>query len=246
MKTSIKKQVIDFAERYPNQESCGLFYINFNTFSFYPCKNISQNPKETFEISTDDFLKVENIGTICGIFHSHINEDSEFSKNDKNCAEEADLPIFCYSLLDKKIKEFRPNSYKSNLYQREFIWGANDCYSIIRDYYWNNFQYLMDDFDRDDDFEQNNSSIILDNFQNQKFYIPENQIDIKEHDILLYKSVRFAYPHHFEIYIGNSKVLQHLKNRLSGKDMISEGFFKKRYKILRFQDFNLKRDTSLV
>lgn len=246
MKLSIKQQAIKFAEENSSQEVCGLFYTNFKTFYFYPCKNISKNIKDSFEISTDDFIKIENLGTIYGIFHSHINENSDFSENDKNCAEESILPIFCYSLQDKKIQEFRPEGYKAQILQKEFICGVSDCFSLVRDYYWNNFNYLIDDFDREEDFEKLNSPLILENYAKQGFFIPENQIDIKEHDILLFKSIRSVYPHHFEIFVGDSRVIQHLKNRLSGKNIISEDFFGGKYKILRFKDFNLKRNISFV
>lgn len=243
MEINFKNSLIKICEE-SNIEVCGFLYINFNTMNFYNCKNISINPQNTFEISQDDYLKVENMGTIVGIFHSHVDEDSDFSESDKHLAEEMNLPIFCYSKLDKKIQEYRPNDYRTNLYQREFVRGIYDCYSLVRDYYWNNFQYLLDDFDRSNNFENENSPIILENFEKQGFYIPENQIDIKEHDILLYKSIKCAYPHHFEIFIGNSRTLQHLKNRLSGKDIISEGLFKKLYKVVRFKDFSVKRNIS--
>lgn len=246
MKTSVKQQAIKFAEENPAQEVCGLFYTNFKTFYFYPCENKSKNPENTFEISTDDFLKAENLGTIYGIFHSHPNENSDFSQNDLDCAEEAGLPIFCYSLQDKKIQEFRPRDYKAQILQKEFICGVSDCFSLVRDYYWNNFNYLIDDFDREEEFEKSNSPLILENYEKQGFFFPENQIDIKEHDVLLYKSIRSVYPHHFEIFVGNSKTIQHLKNRLSGKSMISEEFFGGRYKILRFKDSSLKRNISFA
>lgn len=246
MKNSIKQEAIKYAEMNPAQEICGLFYSNFKSFFFHPCKNISQNPENSFEISSDDFIKVENMGSIYGIFHSHINENSDFSENDKNCAEESVLPIFCYSLQDKKMQEYRPKDYKAQILQKEFICGINDCFSLVRDYYWNNFNYLVDDFDREENFEKTNSPLILENYSSQGFYIPDNQIDIKEHDVLLYKSIRSIYPHHFEIFIGDSRVIQHLKNRLSGKNIISEDFFGGKYKILRFKDFNSKRNTSFV
>lgn len=244
MNTSIKKQTIELTQQSPNQEICGLFYTNFDTVNFYQCKNISINPHNTFEISNEDFIKVENMGDIKGIFHSHVNEDSEFSENDINLSNEIDLPIFCYSDLDKKYREYRPKDYKISLYPRQFIWGQNDCYSLIRDYYWNNFNILLDDFDRDEFFDKENPSVIIDNFQNQGFYEPENTIDIQEHDLIVYKSIKHAYPDHLEVFIGNSRVLSHLMNRLSSKEMIQEGIFKKRYKIFRYKDLSQKRNIS--
>lgn len=244
MNLIVKNKAIELTRQTPNEEVCGLFYTNFNTINFYPCKNISISPTTNFEISLDDFFKVENLGDIVGIFHSHVNETSEFSNPDKSCAEENVLPIFCYSDFDGKFREFRPKSYKSNLYQRQFIRGQYDCFSVVRDHYWNTFEYLLDDFDRDDDFEKNNDSVVLKNYESQGLFFPENQTDIKEHDILLYKSMKYVYPHHLEVFVGNSRILKHLKNKLSGKEIIDGNLFSKKFRILRLKNPSVKRDIS--
>lgn len=246
MNTIFKNNIIKLVEKNPNEEICGFFYINFDTYNFYQCNNISSGDKKTsFEISTDDFLKAQSMGNIVGIFHSHVGEDSNFSQIDKELSEEIELPIFCYSSFDKVFREYRPSGYKANLYQRPFIYGNYDCFGSVRDYYWNNFNILLDDFDRDNSYDKNNTPIILNQIEKQNFYKPENQIDIKEHDIIVYKSIKHAYPDHLETFIGNSRVYQHLTNRLSGKDLINEGFLKKRYCILRYKDLNLKRNESI-
>lgn len=246
MITKIKNNLTKLTKENPDKEICGIFYVNYDTFNYFNCKNISTTPHNSFEIGAEDFIKAENSGDVVGVFHSHINETSEFSENDKNLAHQLGLPIFCYSEFDKKMREYRPDNYTCNLYQRQFIRGYYDCYSLIRDYYWNNFKFLLDDFDRDNDFEDGKTSIMQDNFALQGFYIPENQIDLKEHDLILYKSIQNPYPQHLEVFIGDSKVAQHLLNRLSGKDYIREGLLKKRTKILRFKDLTLKNNTSFA
>ncbi len=244
MKTSLKKQLVELTEKSPNQEICGLIYTNFDTVNYYSCENISKYPETNFEISSDDFIKVENIGDIVGVFHSHINETSEFSDQDIENSNAISIPYFCYSDFDKKFREYRPKEYKPKLIGRHFIRGQTDCFSLIRDYYWNNFEYLFDDFDRDEDFDNSNSSIIMDVYESQGFFIPENQVDIKEHDLIVSKSIKSAHPTHLEVFVGNSKTLQHLINRLSCKDYLREGLLKKTMKVLRFNRFGEKRYIS--
>lgn len=246
MRTDIKNIIVKLTQESPNQEICGLFYINFNEFYYYPCKNISLKPEHSFEISQEEFLRVESLGEIYGIFHSHINEDSTFSQMDKDLSEEIELPIFCYSEIDKIFREYRPSGYKAKILQNEFIRGFRDCFSIVRDYYWNNFEYLFDDFNRDDSFDKNNNNLILENFELQGFKELEIKTNIKPHDVILYKSMRHAYPHHFEIFIGDSKIIHHERKKLSTKEYISSDFFSPSYKVIRFEKFGNKKNESIL
>lgn len=234
MNTQLKNQLIKLSQESPYKEICGIIYTTLTDVLYYPCNNISINPESSFEISPLAYFEVEKLGKIYALFHSHVNENSDFSEQDKICAEEMELPIFCYSDVDKKLQEYRPPNYKSDLLQRPFIWGVYDCYDIVRDYYWNNYGILMQNFDRDSSYMNFDTPIINENFTKLGFYTPENQIDIKIGDVILFKSFRRIYPHHFEIFVGNSKTLQHYMRKLSQIDFLKEGLLNKKNKIIRY------------
>ncbi len=66
---------------YP-RECVGIISKNF---TYIPCKNISDNPKDTFFLDPSDLVKHD--GNIWGIFHSHPGSDNPIpSSEDKTSA----------------------------------------------------------------------------------------------------------------------------------------------------------------
>lgn len=233
MNTKIKNQIIKLSEENPNEEICGFIYHTLSDVFIYPARNIADNREEFFLIDPKDFIKCEGLGQIIGIYHSHVNYPSVFSPDDIETSEEWILPMYVYSLQDKMFKEYRPKNYKVSLEGRPFIWGTYDCFSIVRDYFWQNFNIHISDYDRDETFNGSNKSIILDNFEKEDFHSVGDLSCFKKHDVLLYTSRQF-YPHHFSIFLGNSRVLEHCMHRLSEVSMVGGNRPMKLHSILRY------------
>lgn len=229
--------MIEYAEGNPFEETCGFLYITFTDVKFYPCQNIALDKREYFEISKEDYLECLKLGKIVGIFHSHTaNLISAFTQDDIDTAEEAEAPIYLYHLGDKTWKEYIPPSYHVGLEGQMFIFGQQDCFSLVRHYFRQKHKIFIADYDRDEHYLQQADNRILDNFSNEGFInIKISGIPQKE-DVFVFSNTRDI-PQHFAIFIGPGRVLHHPLGSLSRYDSFNGGWMKKCKLILRYHKF---------
>ncbi len=192
---------------------------------------------EFFEISERDHLECLKLGKIVGIFHSHTAQlPSAFSQDDLDVAEEAEIPIYLYHLGDKTWKEYIPPSYKVDLEGQFFIFGQQDCFSLVRHYFRQKHNIFISDYDRDDNYLHQADNRILENFSNEGF------VDIKitglpqKEDVFVFSNTRDI-PQHFAILTGSNRILHHPLGHLSRYDQIGHNWMNKCKLILRYNKF---------
>lgn len=231
MNTRAKNEAIAHANSLLNEEVCGIFYAANNTVNYQPCKNYAAEPTLHFEIDPREFLDAKQKGLICGIFHSHIKEFSSngFSEDDIYCSEETMIP---FHLLDNgNWYEYLPKSEDVQVLKLPFAWGIYDCLGLVRNYYRKHFGIVMNDYDRDETYENSTSNQILENFDKEDF-IPVKNEAIRIHDVLLFDSHR-AFPHHLAVFIGNSKMAHHPLRSFSLADQLTSRWTSKIRMVLR-------------
>ena len=73
------------------KEACGIVVNDI----YYPCKNISDTPEDTFAIHPKDFLKARSKGKLQYIVHSH-SAGGLASKTDINACKATKLKWYIY------------------------------------------------------------------------------------------------------------------------------------------------------
>jgi proteasome lid subunit RPN8/RPN11 len=215
MNTQIKKEIIRLAEENPLEEICGFIYYTFDAVKLFPCNNIESDKSRSFEISKNDYLNCLRLGKICGVYHSHALDDSAFTKDDIESADEIALPLYVYSLIDKKFQEYIPKNYILPLEGLPFIIGLFDCYEMMRIYFRQNYNIYPSDYDRDESYHNDHTDIIANNFEKEGFHKSLDTFCLTKNDVLVFSS-NLARPQHFGVFLGNSKILDHKIGRLSG------------------------------
>jgi proteasome lid subunit RPN8/RPN11 len=220
MYTPAKQKIISLAKMNPTEEICGFIYIDFEGVKIFPCDNISLNKSEEFEISSQDYLDASNQGTLVGMYHSHPAPGS-FSEADLEYAQELNLPIYLYQNLSEEWSEYIPPNYNVEIIGRSWAWGEADCYSLIRNYFRQNYKLYLSDYDRDENSTDLHTKI-MNNFEKEGFEkLPTKNILMKN-DVLIFKTKGLAA--HFGIFFGNSKVLHHALNSLSRLDQYNNNW----------------------
>lgn len=236
MNTSIKRQIIDLARLTPDREICGfIYYTAENELKVYPANNISVNPTNTFEIDPVDYIRCDRRGTICGVYHSHPGNEEAFSKGDLKYIEEVGVPLYLYTVGTGKWSEYIPATYHVDLVGLPFIWGLYDCYSIVRNKWRQDLGIFLDDFDRGNDFAQNDESkpLIVNNLAEQGGVIVGRGMDglakAKSNDLILFNTESYSriFPLHFGVFLGNSRFLHHPEGKLSREDFLDEHWIKR-------------------
>lgn len=105
---------------------------------------------------------------------------------------------------------------------RVFSFGVTDCYTIIRDFYKNEFGIRLRNYARYDKFWED-ESLYTKFFRTEGFHLVEPD-DLQFGDVILI-ALGAKVACHAAVYLGESKILHHVQNRLSSIDRY-EGLWK--------------------
>ena len=220
----LKKDILLHAKDELPKECCGLIIVRKGRTKYKPCKNVSDIPKETFILATNDYVKAEEEGEIVAVVHSHPFAQPEPSIADKVACEKSNLEWFIVNPTIEKWGYCKPSGFKLPLVGREFSFGIIDCYTLVRDYFKQELNIEMRDYFREDYFWEKGISLYEDNFEKEGFKkVPIKEI--KKHD-LLFMHLESNIPNHAAIYLGDQQILHHLNMRLSSRDVLGEYYMK--------------------
>jgi len=94
-------------EEAPN-ECCGLIVERGGDIKVIKCENASYNKERHFEISSSDLLQGYKHGKIVAYYHSHTQDNIEFSGLDESISLSHNLPLFMYSIHADNFLLFEP------------------------------------------------------------------------------------------------------------------------------------------
>lgn len=128
IKKRLKELTID---AYPN-ECCALITAD----TVIPIKNVSARPIEGFVMCPIELAAALDNHTPIAIFHSHPDDTAHPSGHDLVRMSRADnpLPWVIMSWPDYDMTVTQPQQ-PAKLIGREFVHGAQDCYTLVQDFY---------------------------------------------------------------------------------------------------------------
>ncbi|MGI0119681.1 C40 family peptidase [Zooshikella sp. RANM57] len=192
---------------YP-QESCGFVIENYG---YYPCKNIAEDPKNTFLIAVKEQLAAEKIGKIVAVVHSHPDGPDYPSEADMAQQVASGLAwgiVYVSAKGCNDVVWFGDSAEKAPLISRGFRHGVTDCYALIRDWYLAEKNISLKEFPRSWDWWNQKQNLYLDGLKPASFIIVDES-EIQIGDVFL-AQIRSDVPNHGGIYLGNGLILHHL------------------------------------
>ena len=218
------------------QESCGLLAIVKGKETYFPCKNLANNLCSYFIIDPDDWAFAEDSGELTAIIHSHPTGPIFPSKTDKTACEYLGLPWHIYSPEQNDWHYFEPTGYKPQpLLGREWIWKAQDCWTLVVDYFKSQNLKLKDWPRPKDPTEMLTNGLF--EYALPKTGLVEVTDDIQKDDVLLMSMAKNT-GCHVGVYVGEQMVLHHQVGRLSSRDLLDEQMYKSIYKRYRHAEKN--------
>ncbi len=197
-------------ECYPN-ESCGLILKS----GYMACENKSDTPAISFHI--DGSITRKHFNDIKCIIHSHVDGIHYPSMIDMkhqlktgkmwgiiNAQAQYASPILFFGrdLKDKKL-----DARNKDLVGREFIHGVQDCYSLVRDWFWFEKNIDLLEFPRQWGWWNSGSDLYVENFKLAGFVdVPFEAVRPGDCFLMKFKS---DVVNHGGVYLGDGDILHH-------------------------------------
>lgn len=195
---------------YP-RESCGLVIVKKGKEKYVPCENKGWGEHE-FSISPSDYAAASDEGEIIKVVHSHPNSNPTPSKRDLRNMETSPFNWIIINPITGEYSEHKSNR-NTSLVGKPYIFGEQDCYSLIRDYYKTKLNINLTDYDRSD-ARWGAMEGVFSVYEAEGF---TKVGDLKKHDVVLV-DIGVRIPFHFGVYLGDGTVLHHARDRLSSRD----------------------------
>lgn len=227
MDSTLKAAIAAHAlECYPN-ECCGLVVGGV----YLPCRNVSESPLSAFSLAPEDYADAEDAGEIQAVVHSHPGGSTKPSQADLTVCEDLGIPLWVIVSLGAQVDgsiaiedwyEFGPSGFEAPLIGCEFSHGTNDCFGLVRRYYWQTYGVVLPDFHREGEWwNDGKSSLYTDNYAACGGVSLPLNTELQEGDVLLMKiRSRNNTPNHAAVYVGNDSIIHHVWGQLSRKDSL--------------------------
>lgn len=211
--------------RYP-YEACG-FIVDRRRY--IPVPNVSADPRNAFEIAPEDYAYAEDCGQITALVHSHPGGQARPSEADLSACEAAGVPEWIIVSLGAQLDgtidiedwyTFSPSGYSAPLVGCAFSHGTNDCYGLVRRFYWQTHGVDLPDFYRADDWWQDgHSNLYTEGFPKAGFTAMPEGTPYEVGDVLLMRiHSRNNVPNHAAVYVGDGAIIHHCYRQLSRRD----------------------------
>ena len=228
-----KEEALLHAKKEDPKESVGVLLNIKGKEKYFPCRNLSINQNQCFILDPEDYVKADNLGEIIAIVHSHPITPPEPSEADRVSCEHSNLKWYIVNPKTETWGYCEPCGFKPPLRGRQWVWGLQDCYSLVRDWYKEEKNIELRDWKRPTTPEE---FLLNPMFEQCAWRTGFRELRSDEKLIngdLLFMSIGSPGLNHVAIFLDGD-VLHHLADRLSCKEPYSEWLLKCTGKRLRY------------
>ena len=227
-----KDAALKHAKEQDPRESVGVLIVIKGKEQYYPCNNLSTYSQQCFILDPEDYVKADALGEITAIVHSHPVTPPSPSQADKVSCEQSGLK---WHIVNPKTETWgycEPTGYKPPLIGRQWVWGVTDCWSLVRDYYKQQHNIQLLDYQRPTTPQDFLDNPLFEQYAERTGFRELNKDEkLQKGDVLL-MSILHPTLNHVAIFLGDD-ILHHLADRLSTREPYNEWLLKctgKRYR----------------
>ena len=214
------------------KESVGLLLNVRGKQRYFPCENLAITDHQHFILNPEDYVNADKTGEIIAVVHSHPITPPVPSQADRISCEHSKLPWHIVNPKTEEWGECIPEGYVPDLLGRPWVWGVTDCWSLVRDWYKQEKNIELKDYERNMTPQEFLDDPLFESYAwRTGFRELRNDERLEKGDVLL-MSIMHPTLNHVAIFLGDM-VLHHLSDRLSCREPYSEWLLKctgKRYR----------------
>ena len=200
----------------------------------YAAKNISNNDNR-FTIAPEEYVAAAAQGDIKAVYHSHPVTDPIFSEFDKFNSISHNLKYVLYSLRDNSFSQFDPNLSTFNQYiGRTFEIGSTDCFALVRDFYKQELNIILNNYKRDENWKSNLGDLFDKHFKSEGFYEAKSP---NKYDCILIRLKKDSPSAHIALYVGDNLILHQPEKSFSRIEEYSHKYKKLTSHIIRHKSW---------
>ncbi|WP_273071313.1 C40 family peptidase [Marinobacter sp.] len=232
---SWKYQALEHAKKDAPHEACGLVAVYEGKEQYFPCNNIAQDKGDQFIIDPDDWIVIEDKAEIIAVVHSHPNHSSTASDADLASCEYLDLPFYIVTPETENWSYYEPSGYKKGLIGREWVWGIQDCWTLINDWYKEKKGINLRHWDRPKSPKDFSKKPLFEHGLPLTGFVQlETTVNLEEGDVLLMDTTNTGILNHVALYIGQQTILQHCIKKLSCRETYDQKYIQWTKKAYRY------------
>ena len=220
-----KKAALEHAKKENPKESCGLLINVRGKEKYFPCGNLSLSSHQCFILDPEDYVRADNLGDIIGVIHSHPKTPPNPSQADLISCEQSGLVWHIVNPETETWSTCKPNGYKPPFYGRQWVWGITDCWSLVRDWYKEEKNIILKDWERPTTPEEFLENPMFEKCAWRTGFRKLRPEENLENGDLLFMSIFGKGLNHVAIFY-KGEVIHHLADRLSCKEPYSEWLLK--------------------
>ena len=227
-----KDKALAHAKEQDPKESVGLLINIKGKQKYYPCNNLAITNHQCFILDPEDYVKADQIGEIIAVVHSHPITPSTPSQADKISCEQSNLPWYIVNPKTEKWSYLEPSGYKAPLMGREWVWGITDCWSLVRDWYQEEKNITLKDYERPTTPIEFLHNPLFEKYALETGFRELSNNEKCENGDVLLMSILHPTLNHVALFFEGD-VIHHLTDRLSCREPYSEWLLKctgKRYR----------------
>ena len=228
-----KNKALAHAKEQDPKESVGLLLNIKGKEIYFPCRNLALTAHQCFILDPEDYVKADEAGQITGIVHSHPTTPAVASEADKLSCEKSGLPWYIVNPKTETWGFYEPSGYKAPIIGRPWVWGVTDCWSLVRDWYKEEKNIELRDWQRPITPEEFLANPMFEKCAWRTGFRELRPEEKLEKGDLLFMSIGAVGLNHVAIFLGDM-ILHHLADRLSCKEPYNEWLLKCTGKRLRY------------
>tara|TARA_R100000278_G_scaffold32840_2_gene29818 strand:+ start:3869 stop:4570 length:702 start_codon:yes stop_codon:yes gene_type:complete len=220
-----KEEALQHAKKENPKEAVGLLLNIKGKERYFPCRNLSLTNHQCFILDPEDYVKASNLGDIIAIFHSHPITPPTPSQADKVSCEQSGLKWYIVNPDTEQWAYCEPTGYKAPILGRQWVWGVTDCWSLVRDWYKENKNIELRDWERPTTPEEFLEDPMFERCAWRTGFRQLRPDEYLQNGDLLFMSIMGKGLNHVAIFVDGD-VLHHLTDRLSCIEPYSEWLLK--------------------